>query len=63
MSEQCEGCRSVTAHAPPIDLAIDRCGEIGYSGFEVQEYGKDIGIPVLDGASKFLRGTLYRRGI
>jgi hypothetical protein len=32
---------------------------VGYSGFEVQEYGKEIGIPVLDGASKFLRGTRF----
>ncbi|WP_316186311.1 MULTISPECIES: UvrD-helicase domain-containing protein [unclassified Bradyrhizobium] len=32
---------------------------VGYSGFEVQQYGKDIGIPVLDGASKFLHGTRF----
>jgi AAA domain/UvrD-like helicase C-terminal domain len=32
---------------------------VGYSGFEVQEYGKEIDIPVLDGASKFLRGTRF----
>jgi superfamily I DNA/RNA helicase len=32
---------------------------VGYSGFEVQEYGREIGIPVLDGASKFLRGTRF----
>ena len=32
---------------------------VGYSGFEVQEYGKEIGIPVLNGASKFLRGTRF----
>jgi hypothetical protein len=30
---------------------------VGYSGYEVQQYGKEIGIPVLDGASKFLHGT------
>ncbi len=32
---------------------------VGYSGFEVQEYGKEIGIPVLDGASKFLHGSRF----
>jgi hypothetical protein len=32
---------------------------VGHSGFEVQEYGKEIGIPVLDGTSKFLRGTRF----
>jgi hypothetical protein len=32
---------------------------VGYSGFEIQEYGKEINVPVLDGASKFLRGTRF----
>lgn len=32
---------------------------VGYSSFEVQQYGKEIGIPVLDGASKFLHGTRF----
>jgi hypothetical protein len=32
---------------------------VGYSGFEVQQYGREIGIPVLDGASKFLHGTRF----
>lgn len=32
---------------------------VGYSGFEVQQYGGEIGIPVLDGASKFLHGTRF----
>lgn len=32
---------------------------VGYSGFEIQEYGKELSIPVLDGASKFLRGTRF----
>jgi hypothetical protein len=32
---------------------------VGYSGFEVQEYGKEIDIPVLDGISKVLRGTRF----
>jgi hypothetical protein len=32
---------------------------VGYSGYEVQQYGKEIGIPVLDGASKFLHGTRF----
>jgi hypothetical protein len=32
---------------------------VGYSGFEVQQYGAEIGIPVLDGASKFLHGTRF----
>ena len=32
---------------------------VGYSGFEVQQYGNEIGIPVLDGASKFLHGTRF----
>jgi len=32
---------------------------VGYSGYEVQQYGKDIGVPVLDGASQFLRGSRF----
>lgn len=32
---------------------------VGYSGFEVQQYGNEIGIPVLDGASKFLHGSRF----
>jgi hypothetical protein len=32
---------------------------VGYSGYEVQQYGNEIGIPVLDGASKFLYGTRF----
>lgn len=32
---------------------------VGYSGFEVQQYGREIGIPVLDGASKFLHGSRF----
>jgi hypothetical protein len=32
---------------------------VGYSGFEVQQYGSEIGIPVLDGASKFLHGSRF----
>ncbi|MBR1240257.1 UvrD-helicase domain-containing protein [Bradyrhizobium sp. AUGA SZCCT0274] len=32
---------------------------VGYSSFEVQQYGKEIGVPVLDGASKFLHGTRF----
>ncbi|MGD5626680.1 3'-5' exonuclease, partial [Xanthomonas citri pv. citri] len=32
---------------------------VGYSSFEVQQYGSEIGIPVLDGASKFLHGSRF----
>jgi UvrD-like helicase C-terminal domain len=32
---------------------------VGYSGYEVQQYGNEIGIPVLDGASRFLYGTRF----
>jgi hypothetical protein len=32
---------------------------VGYSGYEIQQYGKEIGITVLDGASKILHGTRF----
>jgi hypothetical protein len=32
---------------------------VGYSGYEIQQYGKEIGVPVLDGASQFLPGTRF----
>lgn len=32
---------------------------VGYSSYEVQQYGKEIGIPVLDGASQFRHGSRF----